>query len=130
MHAIPFLKRFTVFNVAQCDGLPERFTAEPSLTTDYKPHQAADELIVACEADFRIGGSEAYYSPIGDFVQADDGIFDDGDKSIPVAYYLQPPSTGREDLLRTFWAAPKSHARLADPKSWPCPSPTPNITSL
>ena len=67
--SIPFLKRFTVFNVAQCDGLPERFTAEPSPTTDYKPHQAADELIVACGADFRIGGGQAYYSPIGDYVQ-------------------------------------------------------------
>ncbi|MER9970144.1 hypothetical protein NKJ94_25760 [Mesorhizobium sp. M0060] len=23
--AVPFLKRFTVFNVAQCEGLPEQF---------------------------------------------------------------------------------------------------------
>jgi antirestriction protein ArdC len=66
---VPFLKRFTVFNVAQCDGLPERFTAEPLLTTDHEPHQAAEELIVACGADFRIGGGEAFYSPIGDYVQ-------------------------------------------------------------
>ena len=28
--AIPFLKRFTVFNVAQCEGLPDRLSAPPS----------------------------------------------------------------------------------------------------
>ena len=27
VQAIPFLKRFTVFNVAQCDGLPEDLVA-------------------------------------------------------------------------------------------------------
>jgi antirestriction protein ArdC len=27
VRSIPFLKRFTVFNVAQCQGLPERFSA-------------------------------------------------------------------------------------------------------
>ena len=28
--SIPFLKRFVVFNAAQCDGLPERLTADPT----------------------------------------------------------------------------------------------------
>ncbi|WP_374614969.1 ArdC family protein [Sphingorhabdus sp.] len=68
VRTVPFLKRFTVFNVAQCDGLPERFTAEPSPTTGHEPHQAAEELIAATGADFRVGGGEAYYSPIGDYV--------------------------------------------------------------
>lgn len=67
--SIPFLKRFTVFNVAQCDGLPECFSADPAPLPEHNPHQAAEELIAACEADFRIGGGEAHYSPIGDYVQ-------------------------------------------------------------
>jgi antirestriction protein ArdC len=71
--SIPFLKRFTVFNVAQCDGLPERFTAEPAPlcaeSIGHQPHNAAEELIAATGADFRVGGGEAYYSPIGDYVQ-------------------------------------------------------------
>ena len=69
VRTVSFLKRFTVFNVAQVAGLPERFTAESTPTTDHKPHQAAEELIVACGADFRIGGGEAFYSPIGDYVK-------------------------------------------------------------
>ena len=38
--AIPFLKRFTVFNVAQCEGLPEEIMAvAPPVET--RPHPAA-----------------------------------------------------------------------------------------
>jgi antirestriction protein ArdC len=66
--AIPFLKRFTVFNAAQCDGLPECLIAEPAALPPREMHQAAEELIAATGADFRIGGSEAYYAPLADFV--------------------------------------------------------------
>nr|WP_242664849.1 zincin-like metallopeptidase domain-containing protein [Sphingopyxis terrae] len=66
--AIPFLKRFTVFNVAQCEGLPERCTraAAPSAPRETVPH--AEALIAATGADIRIGGNEAYYSPGGDYI--------------------------------------------------------------
>jgi antirestriction protein ArdC len=67
--AVPFLKRFTVFNVAQCDGLPERMFASSPPLPPREPVPVADALIEACRADFRIGGSEAFYSPGGDYVQ-------------------------------------------------------------
>ena len=67
---LAFLKRFTVFNVDQCEGLPDRIAAEverePLNDTDRIPE--AHALIEATGADFRIGGGEAYYSPDGDFV--------------------------------------------------------------
>jgi len=65
---IPFLKRFTLFNVAQCDGIPEAMTAAapPLPTREIVP--VAEGLIVATGADFRIGGDKAFYSPVGDFV--------------------------------------------------------------
>ncbi|WP_037478469.1 ArdC family protein [Sphingomonas sp. PAMC 26617] len=65
---IAFLKRFTVFNVDQCEGLPDALTsaAQVRATTDILPQVRA--LIEASGADFRIGGGEAYYSPGGDFV--------------------------------------------------------------
>jgi antirestriction protein ArdC len=66
--AIPFLKRFTVFNAAQCEGLPEGLVAEPAALPPREMHRAAEELIAATGADFRIGGSEAYYAPLADFV--------------------------------------------------------------
>lgn len=66
--AVPFLKRFTVFNVAQCEGLREGLAPDPAPlpTREIIPH--AEALIAATDADFRIGGSQAFYSPGGDFV--------------------------------------------------------------
>ena len=67
--AIPFLKRFTVFNTDQCEGLPEEIAtlAPPPLPGLIEPQ--AEALIAATGADFRIGGARAFYSPTHDFVQ-------------------------------------------------------------
>lgn len=66
--AIPFLKRFTVFNAAQCEGLPDGLVAEPAPLPPRELHAAAENLIARTGADFRIGGERAFYSPSGDFV--------------------------------------------------------------
>ncbi|MBL0925217.1 MAG: DUF1738 domain-containing protein [Sphingomonadaceae bacterium] len=66
---IPFLKRFTVFNVAQCEGLPTRVAADPVPLPERQLVADAESLIAASGADFRIGGARAFYSPDGDFVQ-------------------------------------------------------------
>ena len=66
---IAFLKRFTVFNVDQCDGLPEELTRLPELPEERETIPHAEPLIAATGADFRIGGSEAFYWPCADFVQ-------------------------------------------------------------
>ncbi len=67
--AIPFLKRFTVFNAAQCEGLPEDVTivAPPPLPGLIEPKVEA--LIKATGIDFRIGGNRAFYVPAHDYVQ-------------------------------------------------------------
>jgi antirestriction protein ArdC len=67
--AIPFLKRFTVFNVEQCQDLPEGIAAgPPPVDTDLiLPH--AEALIRAIGADLRIGGDKAYYDMAGDFIR-------------------------------------------------------------
>ena len=67
--AIPFLKRFTVFNVAQCEGLREGLAADPAPLPPCEIVPTAEALIAATGADFRTGGSRAYYSPAQDFVQ-------------------------------------------------------------
>ncbi|MDA9467041.1 ArdC family protein [Bradyrhizobium sp. CCBAU 53415] len=66
---IPFLKRFTVFNIEQCDGLPEDVVGSfvPPPPDQIEPQ--AESLIAATGADFRIGGGRAYYNTTGDFVQ-------------------------------------------------------------
>ncbi|HVJ34892.1 MAG TPA: zincin-like metallopeptidase domain-containing protein [Terriglobia bacterium] len=65
---VAFLKRFTVFNAAQCEGLPEdRFAAPPLPEREIVPE--AEALIAATGADFRIGGDRAFYVPSADFIQ-------------------------------------------------------------
>jgi antirestriction protein ArdC len=68
-NAIPFLKRFTVFNTDQCENLPEGPVTAPVPVPEglILPH--AEALIAASGADFRIGGERAFYSPIHDFIQ-------------------------------------------------------------
>ncbi len=68
-NAIPFLKRFTVFNTDQCENLPEGLVTAPAPVPEglILPH--AEALIAATGADFRIGGERAFYSPIHDFIQ-------------------------------------------------------------
>ena len=67
--SIPFLKRFVVFNAAQCDGLPERLTVDPTPLPPREQHDSAEALIAATGADFRVGGARAFYDVGGDFVQ-------------------------------------------------------------
>ena len=69
-HAIPFLKRFTVFNVAQCD-LPEAACVAvetPPVEPDLILPQV-DALIRATGADLRIGGDQAFYNIGGDYIR-------------------------------------------------------------
>lgn len=66
---IAFLKRFTVFNVDQCDELPEAFTEVPEPRGERETIEEAEALIAATGADFRIGGAMAFYSPALDYVQ-------------------------------------------------------------
>jgi antirestriction protein ArdC len=69
VRSIPFLKRFVVFNVAQCDGLPEQYYADAPPLPERELVPVAENLISATCADFRVGGARAFYNPSEDFVQ-------------------------------------------------------------
>jgi antirestriction protein ArdC len=66
--AIPFLKRFTVFNAAQCENLPETITAAAPPPPPGLIEPKVEALIRATGIDFRIGGDRAFYAPGPDFV--------------------------------------------------------------
>ena len=66
---IPFLKRFTVFNVEQCEGLPEDVAANAPPVASHLILPQVEELIRATGADIRIGGDKAYYDVAGDFIR-------------------------------------------------------------
>jgi antirestriction protein ArdC len=67
--AIHFLKRYTVFNAEQCEGLPLGLfgVVEPRQPCEIIPE--AEALIGATGADFRIGGDQAFYVPSEDFIR-------------------------------------------------------------
>lgn len=67
--AIPFLKRFTVFNVAQCEGLREGLAPDPVPLPEREIVPVAEACIAASGVDFRIGGNRAFYAPGSDYVQ-------------------------------------------------------------
>ena len=65
---IPFLKRFTVFNAAQCEGLPEEIASVAPPPPPGLIEPLVEALIRATGIDFRIGGNRAFYVPSQDFV--------------------------------------------------------------
>ncbi|MBV1687704.1 DUF1738 domain-containing protein [Novosphingobium sp. G106] len=67
--SVPFLKRFTLFNAAQCDDLPDRVGIQPAPLPECEIVPVAEEVIAASGIDFRIGGDKAFYAPAADFVQ-------------------------------------------------------------
>ncbi|SDD60420.1 protein of unknown function [Rhodospira trueperi] len=67
--AIPFLKRFTVFNTDQCDDLPEDIATTAPPVPEGLILPRAEALIAGTRVDFRIGGNRAFYNPLHDFVQ-------------------------------------------------------------
>lgn len=66
---VPFLKRYRVFNIDQCEGLnDDLYAAAPDLP-EREQLPIAENLITATAADFRIGGNRAFYVPSQDFIQ-------------------------------------------------------------
>ena len=66
--AIPFLKAYTVFNVAQCDNLPSLEGAGAKRANPDTRDAIADEFIASTGATIKHGEARAYYQPAGDFV--------------------------------------------------------------
>ena len=68
--AIPFLKVYSVFNVAQIDGLPERFKPAPLPPLAPVERDArAESFFAATGARVEHGGGRACYSPSADMIQ-------------------------------------------------------------
>ena len=65
---VPFLRRFTVFNLAQCEGLREDLAGDAAPLPEREIVPVAETLIAASGVDFRVGGDKAFYVPSLDFV--------------------------------------------------------------
>jgi len=66
---VPFLKEYTVFNVAQCHGLPKDcLTGEVTALNLDERNADAQNFITVTGADFREGQGEPYYAAGRDFI--------------------------------------------------------------
>jgi len=67
---IPMLREYTVFNVAQCENLPESIKAgQPMRIRNPDARDGlADEFLRSTDADIREGSGEAYYLSGHDFI--------------------------------------------------------------
>jgi antirestriction protein ArdC len=63
---IPFWKSFTVFNIAQVDGLPARLPVAPR--PEIERLASVDAYLAAVGATVRLGGDRAFYSPSTDSI--------------------------------------------------------------
>jgi hypothetical protein len=138
----PFLKRFAVFNVAQCEGLPESAFPPVAPLKEHDPIPRAEALIAASGADVLIRGDRAVYSsglsriqvpPLGAFVDATDyyvmtlraGALDRARLAAeprPVGTGRVPPAqgTGRAPCRRTSRCWSPGSRRSLRPTGWRC----------
>jgi antirestriction protein ArdC len=67
---VPMMREYTVFNVDQCDGLPDIVTAGKPMRVRNPDGRddLADEFLRSTGADIREGHGEAYYVPSRDFI--------------------------------------------------------------
>ena len=99
---IPFLKSFTVFNVAQIDGLPARAPMAPRPEAERLAN--VDAYLSAIGAVIHIGGDRAFYSTSTDSITLPDAAqFDSMAAFYATSLHEHGHWTGNEKrLARTF----------------------------
>jgi antirestriction protein ArdC len=99
---IPFARTYTVFNVAQCDGLPVEAPADPGAA--FEPIPAAQSLVdsylTRANIELRRGGDRAFYNPRLDHIQMPlETAFDSPDAFYSTLFHECGHSTGHESRL-------------------------------
>lgn len=96
---IMMLQESTVFNLAQCDGLPERIV-NPATAKPRNPDQRdsiVDSFVAASGIDVKEGGDKAFYSPSLDFVGMPDfTAFDGADTYYGTLFHELGHATGHK----------------------------------
>src|ERR1700690_99555 len=62
---VSMLRTYTVFNVAQIDGLPEK---EPVILTEVERIQGVEAFVKATDAEIKTGGNQPMYVPSLDYI--------------------------------------------------------------
>lgn len=96
---IPFLKYFTVFSTAQCDGL-ELKDSEEGETIPFVPSEKAESTIASTGANISHGGHRAFYRPANDSITLPEKErFASPDEYYSTAFHELAHWTGHESRL-------------------------------
>jgi antirestriction protein ArdC len=111
------MKRYTVFNVEQIEGLPEIYYAKPEIkTTPVERIAQAETFFARLKADIRYRGDRAYYSAESDYIQLPViEAFRDAESFYATlahesAHWTKHPSRLNRDFGRKQWGD-EGHAR-------------------
>jgi antirestriction protein ArdC len=99
---VPMIREYTVFNVAQCDGLPDRIVnGKPMRVRNPDTRDAlADDFLATTGAVIREGAGEAYYVPSADFISLPGfAAFKGADHFYNVAFHELTHWTGAKPRL-------------------------------
>jgi antirestriction protein ArdC len=99
---VPMMREYTVFNVAQCEGLPASVVeGKPARVRNPDTRDAiADEFLAATRAVIREGGGEAYFAPGADFLSMPAfAAFKGADHFYGVAFHELAHWTGHKTRL-------------------------------
>jgi len=99
---VPMMREYTVFNVAQCENLPDKvINPQPQRVRNKDDRDAlADEFMASSRADIREGFGEAYYRPSDDYVSMPPFVsFKSGDAFYSTAFHELGHWTGHRSRL-------------------------------
>ena len=99
---VPMLREYTVFNVSQCDGLPDSIRAgKPMRVRNPDTRDVlADDFLRSIGADIREGHGEAYFVPSHDFISMPAfGAFKGADHFYNVIFHELTHWTGHKARL-------------------------------
>ena len=99
---VPMMREYTVFNVDQCDGLPDSVTTGKPIRVRNPDTRddLADQFLHSTGADIREGHGEAYYVPSRDFISMPSfGTFKAADHFYNVTFHELTHWTGHKSRL-------------------------------
>jgi antirestriction protein ArdC len=103
MKRIAFLRYYSVFNIAQCEGIPrDKIPSLGSTRREHSPIETAERIVSAMpkRPEVKHGLDRAFYSPGGDFVaMPSPEQFRTGEDYYSVLFHELAHSTGHETRL-------------------------------
>ncbi len=109
------MRGYTVFNVAQCDGLPDRLYPSPPQVPEHERIANVDRFISKIGATVHHGGAKAFYRVSADEIHLPDmGAFKSPSDYYATALHEHGHWTGHKSRIDRDFAKFEEHGRAAE----------------